>query len=282
MVQMGRLAHHLLVRDLKPRGRVRLVATKRDRRGGQHRRVAPARWLALILCLASVVGCGGDDRDSGGNAPPPDITLDAYAAHNDAVEVQERWQESKDPDAAGLCSEFYESPELAEGLRKENPPTEVLELGLDYQDLLGGASAAQMEAADACAEGTELQPWHDDELEDQLAAREETAKAQEEAAYAATADLIDVQGELCSTIDDELGPKGALRYKPFSAMTDSLARELETAPGVHRVVPKDVDLDDVAWNFVFACSEYPSPERAAAAIRNPDTPTDEGPDDAGP
>ena len=238
--------------------------------------MAPARWLALLICFAPAVGCGDDNGGGGGaEAPPSEITLDAYASHNEAVEVQERWQESDDPDAAGLCSEFYESPDLAEALRDPDRPTEVIELGLDYEDLLGGASPAQMEAAEACAEGTELQPWHDDELEKELAAREQAAEAEEAAVSEATADLIGVQSRVCSTVHDELAPRGILNVRAVSALEDALTRELEADPGVHRMIPRDVDLGEVAGRFVLACAEHSPPELAAEAMRNPGTPIDE-------
>ena len=49
-------------------------------------------------------------------------------------------------------------------------------------------------------------------------------------------------------------------------------------PRVQRVVPGDFDLDELAGHFVLACSDEYSPERAAAALRKPETPTDELPD----
>lgn len=180
-----------------------------------------------------------------------------------------RRQDSENPKVAGLCSEFFKSPELAEGLHKSNPPTEVIQLGLDYEPLLGGALPAELEAADACAEGTELQAWHSDELEQQLASRRENEQAQDEAARLSAARVIERVPMACSDINDQLGDlKIRAYFDALSQYQSATAREL-SKPSATDFISPDADVDDVAYELVSTCANTAPPEKAAAELRNP-------------
>ncbi len=161
--------------------------------------------------------------------------MDAYIAHNAAVKQQQQWESG--PGKYGqLCSLLYKHPHAKEGLT------------------LAATSAADKRAteiaADACAKGVELQPWHSDELEQQLADRQQQQKAQEQKSNdlgdAAALKLINARPSRCDQLKGN-----STSVRTLTATTNAYESALKQHP---ELVPSGTTPFDVANAYVTTCS----------------------------
>ena len=194
------------------------------------RREMTRKWALTLATFLSVVGigCGG-----GGAAPPSNVSLDAYIAHNAAVDQQEKWQTGQN-EFGRICSFLYKHPGAKEGATA------------------AAISAFQRRvsaiAADACIKGVQLTEWKDSDLDKQLEERKKSARAQrqesQDIAFSAAAKLVESNPEACAKIESQGDVSSLLK------MTKVWERILDEHP---EAVPPGTTSFDVANAFTSGC-----------------------------